>query len=100
METWLGRHQEQVEAMRFEDYQRSAVAMPQADLDAAALALQGSVARVLDHARRSLDSQTPPVTADVADALGCVLQAVAELASLLELDLEQIANTGPAEEAC
>jgi hypothetical protein len=84
--------------MRFEDYQRIAVTAPPGDLDMAALTLQASVARVLDHARRSIESGVPTATADVADALGCVLKAVAELASLLELDLEQIAHSGPAEE--
>jgi hypothetical protein len=83
--------------MQFEDYQRGALTTPPPELYAAALALQGSVARILDHARHSLDSETPPATADVADALGSVLKAVAELASLLELDLEQIANLGPDE---
>jgi hypothetical protein len=80
--------------MQLEDYQRSALTTPPPELYTAALELQGSVARVLDHARRSLDSEMPPATADVADALGSVLKAVAELASLLELDLEQIVNLG------
>jgi hypothetical protein len=84
--------------MRFEDYQRCAVTVPPAGLDTAALALESSVAMVLDYARHSLISDTPLATVNVADALGGVLKAVAELASLLELDLEQIANLGPAED--